>query len=176
MRHWPLSLEVQSLQSTRSPEYADFIAPDAISVDSVLKLTVIGFCIRSSVTLSTVPQTLTSRIIRCAIDVHRALGPGLLESAYQCLAFEIRTSGLLIDVQTPVPITYKGERIDCGYRLDIVVDRTVIVEVKAVDALAPIHEAQLLTYLKLTGLPLGLLFNFNVPVLKKGIRRLINSK
>ncbi len=120
---------------------------------------------------------LSSRIIGSAIEVHRHLGPGLLESAYlKCLVFEIRALGLPVQLQSPVPIVYKSMTIDCGYRLDLVVAQTVIVEVKAVSELSPLHHAQLLTYLKLTGLPLGLLLNFNVPVLKDGIKRMINTR
>jgi GxxExxY protein len=122
-------------------------------------------------------DALTSKVIGSAIEVHRLLGPGLLESAdLACLVFELRMLELPLQVELPLPVAYKNVSVDCGYRLDLVVARTVIVEVKAVEALASIHEAQLLTYLKLTGLPLGLLLNFNVPVLKNGIKRLINTK
>ena len=115
---------------------------------------------------------LSHLIIGAAIEVHRALGPGLLESAYEaCVAHELRSSGLPVDCQRPLPVLYKGVHLDCGYRLDLVVGDLVIVELKTVDAFAPIHDAQLLTYLKLTGLPLGLLINFNVPVLRSGIKR-----
>ncbi len=112
-------------------------------------------------------------IIGCAIEVHRLLGPGLLESAYEsCLAYELGARGFRVERQRQMPVTYRGVRIDCGYRLDLVVDDLVIVELKAVEALLPIHSAQLLSYLKLSGLPLGLLINFNVGLLKQGIRRL----
>jgi GxxExxY protein len=117
---------------------------------------------------------ITSAVIGSAIEVHRTLGPGLLESAYQfCLAFELRTAGRLFEAQKPLPLVYKGNHLDCGYRLDFVVDGLVVVDVKCADALAPIHSAQLLTYLKLTNCPAGLLINFNVPVLGDGIKRLL---
>ena len=117
---------------------------------------------------------LTERIIGAAIEVHRHLGPGLLESAYAaCLCWELRHTGLADAQQVPVPIAYKGVRLDVGYRLDLLVDERVIVELKAVDKLLPVHEAQLLTYLKLMELRTGLLLNFNTMVLKDGIRRLM---
>jgi GxxExxY protein len=119
-------------------------------------------------------KDLTGRIIGAAIEVHRALGPGLLESVYQtCLAREFSLRGLPFEQEKPLPIDYKGVRLDCGYRLDFVVADKVVVELKAVDALHPVHEAQLLTYLKLTGCRVGLLMNFNVPILKEGIKRLV---
>jgi len=102
------------------------------------------------------------------------LGPGLLESAYEvCLAHELSLGNISFERQVPVPVTYKSLPVDCGYRLDFLVEKSVIVELKAVEALQPIHQAQLLTYLKLGGWPIGLLINFNVPVLKKGIKRLV---
>ena len=116
----------------------------------------------------------TDRVIGLAIDVHRALGPGLLESAYEaCLCRELELAGIHFKRQVPLPIGYKGLRVEEAYRLDIVVDARLILEVKAVEKLAPIHEAQQLTYLKLSGLKIGLLLNFNAPMLKEGIRRLI---
>jgi GxxExxY protein len=116
----------------------------------------------------------TGKIIGAAIDVHKALGPGLLESAYsQCLCRELNVRGVLFEREKPLPMEYKGIRLDCGYRLDLLVAGSVVVEVKAVETLAPIHEAQLLTYLRLGGWPVGLLINFNVVVLKNGIRRKI---
>ena len=119
---------------------------------------------------------ITEAVIGAAIDVHRTLGPGLLESAYQaCLAFELVERGHEIEQQKPLPILYKGNQIDGGYRLDLVVDEKVIVEIKSVDSLASIHEAQLLSYLRLSGCKVGLLINFNVKMLKHGIRRLING-
>ncbi|MBK9712834.1 MAG: GxxExxY protein [Kouleothrix sp.] len=117
---------------------------------------------------------ITSEIIGAAIEVHRTLGPGLLESAYeQCLCRELSLRRLAFEQQRSLPVEYKGLRLDCGYRLDLLVMETVVVEVKSVAALLPIHEAQLLTYLRLGGWKVGLLINFNVPVLKQGIKRLV---
>lgn len=117
---------------------------------------------------------LTEQIIGAAIEVHRALGPGLLESAYEeCLCRELALRGIPFERQRPLPVEYKGTKLDCGYRLDLLVAHAVVVELKAVGSIEPIHEAQLLTYLKLGGWKLGLLINFNVPVLKDGIRRRI---
>jgi GxxExxY protein len=119
---------------------------------------------------------LTERIIHAAIEVHKALGPGLLESAYQaCTAFELIQDGFKVDQQKPLPIEYKGVHLDGGYRLDMVINDTVIVEFKSVDTFAPIHEAQLLSYLRLSGLKVGLLINFNVKFLKNGFRRIVNN-
>ena len=119
---------------------------------------------------------LTYRIIESAIAVHRALGPGLLESAYfPCLRAELLTAQLRVDVDVRVPLIYKTISIDCAYRIDMVVNGTVVLELKSVSSVLPIHEAQLLTYLKLTGKPLGLILNFNVPVMKDGIVRKINA-
>ncbi|MBI4732177.1 MAG: GxxExxY protein [Chloroflexi bacterium] len=119
---------------------------------------------------------ITEAIIGAAIDVHRALGPGLLESAYQaCLAYDLIECGHKVEQQKSLPVVYKGVHVDAGYRLDLLVDDAVIVEIKSVDTLAPIHEAQLLSYLKLSGCKVGLLINFNVKMLKNGIRRLING-
>ena len=117
---------------------------------------------------------LTERIIGLAIEVHRHLGPGLLESAYEeCLAFELRQAGLAVRRQVPLPVVYKSVRLDCGYRLDIVVEDRVSLELKTVERLLPIHEAQMLTYLKLSTIRTGLLINFHTPALKDGIRRLM---
>ena len=119
---------------------------------------------------------ITDTIIGSAIDVHRELGPGLLETAYEaCLAFELADRGLSIERQKALPIVYRDVRLDCGYRLDLLVENKVIVELKAVERVEPIHTAQLLSYLKLSGCKLGLLINFNVKVLKNGIRRIINT-
>jgi GxxExxY protein len=116
---------------------------------------------------------LTEKIIGFAIEVHRQLGPGLLESAYEeCLCYELDQAGFAYRRQVPLPVTYKAVRLDCGYRIDIVVENRVIVELKAVERLIPIHEAQVITYLKLSGVPTGLLLNFNTAVLRDGIRRL----
>jgi GxxExxY protein len=111
-------------------------------------------------------------IISAAIDVHRALGPGLLESTYEmCLCRELSIRDLRFKRQVPIPVEYKGVKLDCGYRADIVVEDLVLVEIKAIDSLLSIHEAQLLSYLKLGGWQIGLLINFNVELLKHGIRR-----
>jgi GxxExxY protein len=119
---------------------------------------------------------ITGIIIAAAIAVHRALGPGLLESAYiACLIFELRRRGLKVEEQRPVPLTYCGVKLDCAYRLDLVVEDLVIVEVKALEKFAPIHTAQMLTYLRLTGCSVGLLLNFNAPVLKEGLKRVLNT-
>ena len=123
------------------------------------------------------PNALTSRIIKCAIEVHRQLGPGLLESAYlACLLYELAAAGLEVKSGIKVPLRYKGVEIDCSYKLDLLVNDTVIVELKSVDQIVWLHKAQLLTYLKLTGRPVGLLVNFNVPVLKDGVSRLLNIR
>ncbi len=115
---------------------------------------------------------LTEKIIGAAIEVHRALGPGLLESSYQaCLAHELKQQGLAVEREKDLPIVYKGLELDCGYRIDLLVEQTVIVELKAVHELAPIHEAQILSYLKLSGCPVGLLITFNVRQLTEGIKR-----
>ncbi len=117
---------------------------------------------------------LTAKIIAAGIEVHRATGPGLMESAYErCLAEEMRIRGMNFECQLPLPVKYKGVALDCGYRLDFLVESAVVVELKAVDSLQPIHDAQLLTYLKLGGWSVGLLLNFNVPVLKHGIKRMV---
>jgi len=119
---------------------------------------------------------ITERIIGAAIAVHQALGPGLLESAYEaCLAFELRQRGLKVEQQKPVPVVYRDVKLDCGYRLDLLVEDCVIVEIKSVDHLAAIHEAQLLSYLKLTGCKIGLLINFNVKMLMSGIKRVVSD-
>jgi GxxExxY protein len=119
---------------------------------------------------------ISGQVIGAAIEVHRELGPGLLESAYEaCLRHELQRRGVRVDRQVPVPVSYKGLHLECGYRLDLLVEDQVIVELKAVESLLPIHEAQLLTYLKLYQRRLGLLINFNVPVLKNGIKRLLNG-
>jgi len=118
-------------------------------------------------------KNLTGGVIGAAIEVHRILGPGLLESAYEeCLCREFELRKIPYERQKELPIEYKGVKLDCGYRLDIVVASRLILELKACESLQPIHEAQLLTYLKLTGIKIGLLINFGVPVLKAGIKRL----
>jgi GxxExxY protein len=115
---------------------------------------------------------LTDAIIGAAIEVHRALGPGLLESTYEmCLCRELSIRGVRFERQVPISVEYKGVKLKCGYRADVVVDETILVEIKAIDSLLPIHEAQLLSYLKLGGWKIGLLINFNVELLKHGLRR-----
>jgi GxxExxY protein len=116
---------------------------------------------------------LSRHVIGCAIEVHRTLGPGLLESTYEtCLAHELSLAGIPFATQVPIPVIYKGVKLDCGYRLDMLVDNQLVLELKSVEQLLGIHQAQLLTYLKLAQLPVGLLINFNVTMLKTGIRRL----
>ena len=117
---------------------------------------------------------LSNRVIGCSIEVHRALGPGLLESTYeQCLAHELKLNGMDFKLQWPLPVEYKGIRLDCGYRVDIFVEDILILELKSVEQIKVIHEAQLLTYMKLAGTGIGLLINFNVSVLKDGIKRFV---
>jgi len=119
---------------------------------------------------------LTRRIIGAAIEVHRRIGPGLLESAYNaCLSFELRQMGVRIDEQVPLPVIYRDVKLDCGYRMDFVVEDAVIIEVKAMEHLAPVHHAQLLSYLRLADKRVGLLINFHVRMLKEGIRRIVND-
>ena len=121
-------------------------------------------------------DSLTERVIGFGIDVHRALGPGLLESAYEeCLCYEFSQAGISFTRQTHLPIAYKAVKLDCGYRMDIVAENSVIVEVKTVERLVGIHEAQLLSYLKMSGLRVGLLMNFHVPALKNGLKRIVNK-
>lgn len=120
---------------------------------------------------------LTQKVIGCAIEVHRHLGPGLLESTYeQCLAHELSVAGLAVRVQAPLPVKYKRVKLDCGYRVDLLVEDSLILELKVVDQILGIHKAQLLTYMKLVEAPVGLIINFNVELLKNGIKRLfLNS-
>ena len=120
--------------------------------------------------------TLTETVIGCCIEIHRELGPGLLESAYEeCLCYELAQRRLRFGRQQSLPVTYKGVRLDCGYRIDVIVEDKLLLELKAVDQLLPIHSAQLLTYLRLTDLRLGLLINFNVSALKHGVKRVANK-
>ena len=115
-------------------------------------------------------------VVDRALRVHTRLGPGLLESAYEaCLAWELRESGLWVERQVPLPLVYEGVKLDVGYRIDLLVDRCLIVELKACEGILPVHEAQLLSHMKLSGIHLGLLINFNVAHLKEGIRRLVNE-
>ena len=117
---------------------------------------------------------LSKEIIGCAIEVHRLLGPGLLESAYEeCLMYELKKNELKVERQKPIPIIYKEIKLDCGYRLDLLVENKVIIELKSIDAFLPVHEAQILTYLKFSGIKVGLLINFNVTVLKNGLKRYV---
>ena len=117
---------------------------------------------------------LTEMVIGAAIEVHRILGPGLLESVYQkCLCHELDLRGIVYEVQVELPVVYKGTKLDCHFVMDLVLPEKLVLELKAVEELHPIHSAQLLTYLKLSGIHLGLLINFNVPLLKNGIKRLI---
>jgi len=116
---------------------------------------------------------LSGQILDAAIEVHRELGPGLLESAYEhCLCYELQLRGLRYERQVALPVVYKGIELDCGYRLDILVENLIVIELKAVECLEDIHMAQVLTYLRLSKMPLGLLINFNVPLLKDGFKRL----
>jgi len=117
---------------------------------------------------------LSNRVIGCAIEVHRNLGPGLLESSYEkCLAYELECNAIPYAVQVPMPLKYKQVKLDCGYRLDLLVDNALIIELKSVDKLLNIHQAQLLTYMKLAQVETGLLVNFNVQILKDGIKRFV---
>ena len=117
---------------------------------------------------------ITEKIIGCALEVHKNLGPGLLESTYEeCMTYELNKSNVQFERQKSLPVIYKETRLDCGYRLDILVYQQVIVEIKAIDVLIPIHEAQLLTYLKLSGCKVGLIINFNIKLLKQGLKRII---
>ena len=121
-------------------------------------------------------NSITEKIIGCAMDVHRGLGPGLLESAYEeCLCYELSQAKLKFLRQVELPIAYKGVNLDCGYRMDVVVEDAVIIEIKAVERIHSIHEAQMLSYLKLHDKKVGLLLNFHVPVLKSGIKRVVND-
>jgi len=121
-------------------------------------------------------EELTENVIGAAIEVHRALGPGLLESAYkECLCHELHLRGIGFERQVPLPVDYKGVKLDCGYRLDLLVENVLILEIKCSEHVLPVHEAQLLTYLKMTGRRVGLILNFNVPVLTRGgiVRKVI---
>jgi GxxExxY protein len=120
------------------------------------------------------PDALTSRVIGLAMEVHRALGPGLLESAYEeCLCYELASHGIRFSRQVPLPVIYKSVRLDCAYKLDLAIEDMLVAELKTVERILPVHEAQLLTYLRLSGRTTGLILNFHVPVLKDGIKRLV---
>lgn len=119
-------------------------------------------------------DALSKRVIGCALEVHRTLGPGLLESAYeQCLAYELNQAGIAFDLQKALPVQYKTVTLDCGYRIDLLIENELLIELKSVDTIANIHKAQILTYMKLAGIKTGLLINFNVPILKDGIKRFV---
>lgn len=119
---------------------------------------------------------LTEQIIGCAIKIHRALGPGLLESAYQeCLLFELRKAGLFVEREKPLPLIYEEVKLECGYLIDLLVEKQIVIEIKSVEVLNDVHTAQVLTYLKLSNCRIGLLINFNVAQLTKGIKRLYNK-
>lgn len=122
--------------------------------------------------ISPMTEATGTHVVDSGFKVHSALGPGLLESSYEhCLVYELESRGLHVERQRSLPIVYRGVNIDAGYRIDLVVENSVIVELKSVDVIAPVHEAQLLTYLKLSGCRLGFLVNFNVPLFKQGVRR-----
>jgi GxxExxY protein len=119
---------------------------------------------------------ITEASINAAINVHRTLGPGLLESAYEaCMVYELAQTGLKVEQQKPLPIVYGKVKLECGYRLDLMIEKEVIVEIKSIEKLMPIHQAQLLSYLKLSERKVGLLINFNVRVLKNGVKRIVNN-
>lgn len=119
---------------------------------------------------------LSNKVIGCAIEVHRELGPGLLETAYeQCLAAELSRARIPFQLQVDLPVSYKGTRLDCSYRIDLLIDQQLVIELKCVEQLLKIHEAQILTYMRLAKIKIGLLINFNVPVLRNGIKRFLLS-
>jgi GxxExxY protein len=119
-------------------------------------------------------ENITREIIGAAIEVHKQLGPGLLESAYEeCLVFELKQKGYRVERQKPVPVMYKEIKLDYGYRIDVLVENKVLLELKSIEAIAPVHEAQILTYMKFSGIKIGLLMNFNVTVLKNGLKRFV---
>ena len=123
-----------------------------------------------------IENLISEKIIDCSIEVHRTLGPGLLESSYvECLAFELKQIDLYVERQKPIPLIYKGIKLDCGYRADLMIEEKVIIEAKAVQGLNDLHFAQLLTYLRLTNCKLGLLINFNALRLKDGLKRVVNG-
>jgi GxxExxY protein len=122
------------------------------------------------------PNEVSGQILDAALKVHKTLGPGLLESVYRaCLTHELRSRGLRVRTEISMPVIYEGVRIDAGYRIDMLVEETVVVELKAVEKVIPVHEYQTLTYLRLSGYHLGLLLNFNVPQLRNGVRRIVNN-
>ena len=120
-------------------------------------------------------EELTEKIIKCAMDVHTALGPGLLESAYkECLFYKLCKTGFFVEKEKPLPLIFEGTNLDCGYRIDLLVENSVVIELKSVKSIEDIHLAQILTYLKLGKFKVGLIINFNVPLLKDGIKRVVN--
>lgn len=122
------------------------------------------------------PNEITRQIIGAAMKIHSALGPGLLESAYQaCLAYELQKGGFHVNVEVPLPVIYEKVKLNAGYRIDLLVDNTVIVELKCVESIAPVHEAQIISYLRLSGKKIALLINFNVVHLRDGVRRFVNN-
>jgi GxxExxY protein len=122
------------------------------------------------------PHAISRHVIDCAMRVHTAMGPGLLESTYEaCLAHELRKADLRVETQVPVPVVYDGIKLEIGYRIDLLVENLVLIELKSIDAIAPIHKAQVISYLKLCNKNLGLLINFNVPHLKDGIKRFVRG-
>ncbi|CAA7618310.1 GxxExxY protein [Magnetospirillum sp. UT-4] len=124
--------------------------------------------------MTTERDPLTEKVIGIAIGVHRALGPGLLESAYEeCFCYDLHEAEIAFKRQVPLPVAYKAVKLDCAYRIDVLVEESLVIELKAVEALTRLHDAQVLTYLRVGGYPKGLLINFNVPVLKDGVRRLV---
>ncbi len=134
----------------------------------------IGCVIKGNLSVAEINK-LTEKVIGAAIEVHKALGPGLLESTYEeCLCREFSLRGISFVRQKELPIQYKGVKLDCGYRIDLLVEDVLVLELKSCDAIQPIHQAQLLTYLRLSGKRAGLIINFNVPVLKDGIKRIVN--
>lgn len=117
---------------------------------------------------------LSNKVIGCALEVHRNLGPGLLESTYQqCLAHELHLAEILFNLEWPLPVDYKGIHLDCGYRIDLLIDKKIVLELKSVEKINKIHEAQILTYMKLSKIPVGLLINFNEKLLRNGIKRFV---
>lgn len=119
---------------------------------------------------------ITETIIGVAINIHRSLGPGLLESSYEaCMVYDLSEAGLKVEQQKSLPVAYRGVKLECGYRLDLMIENEVIVEIKSIEKLLPVHKVQLMSYLKLSGCKVGLLINFNVEILKEGIQRVVNN-
>lgn len=169
--------ECRNSKGSRSTEMAGSSSNRGVSVKTLGKLRRTTFAPSDTMTIDIDRvNALTQAVIGAAIKVHRALGPGLLESVYQiCLVFELRRAGFKVRVNVPVPVTYDDVRLDLGFRLDIVVEDYLVLEIKSVKKLAAIHDAQVLTYLKLSGFPVALLMNFNVTLLKSGVKRRLNA-